>query len=360
MQQKDYLTELLKFQGFFVKGKKIEKEGDVEKVILYLERKEKVYTCSSCGKKVSSKHSCWMQEVKHLPVFKYQTILRFEKVKVRCPNCGIKIERLNFLDKHGRVTKELSHQVSELCKVMTTKDVAIFEGLNWKTVKEIDKRAIERAQRRRNLDGISTLGIDEIAVGKGHKYLHMISSLDGPNGCEVLYVGDGRKEENLEPFWDWFKIYRAEKITHAVMDMWKGFIKSFRKHCPNIRIIYDKFHIIRHLLNALNEIRKAEFKKAGGEMKGLLCGKKFILLSNMKNLRKEAKTSLKELLQINSRLYKAYLLKECFGRLWSYTYKGSFLKFWKNWKNQLKWSRLEPYKKFAKMIDKHLDGIIEC
>lgn len=93
-------------------------------------------------------------------------------------------------------------------------------------------------------------------------------------------------------------------------------------------------------------------------MKGLLCEKKFILLSKRTNLKGQAKKALKGLLAVNRRLYKAHLLKEIFEQLWSYTYKGSALKFWQNWKEQLKWSRLDLYKKFAMMIDNHLDGIL--
>jgi len=239
---------------------------------------------------------------------------------------------------------------------MTIEDVAMFEHLHWETVKNIDKKTIEKAQAQRSLEGISILRVD--SQGQGHNYWHLISSLNGPKGSEMLYVGEGRKEEDLKPFWRWFGKERAKKITHGVMDMAKGFINSFKAHCPSVKIIYDKFHVMRHLLNALNEVRKAEFKKAGKKMKGLLCGKKFILLKRMSDLRGEARRALKGLLSVNRRIYKAHLLKEDFGQLWAYTYKGAARRFWENWKEQLKWQRLEPYKKFANMIDKHIDGIL--
>mgnify|MGYP001597697150 FL=1 len=146
----------------------------------------------------------------------------------------------------------------------------------------------------------------------------MISSLEGPNGPEVLYVGEGRKQKELEPFWKWFGKERAERITHGVMDMAKGFANSFCKHCPSIKIIYDKFHVIRHLLNALNEVRKAEFKKAGKSMKGLLCGKKFVLLKRMSNLKREAREALKNLLKVNRPIIRHIFLKKVlveYGRI---------------------------------------------
>jgi len=238
MQQKDYITKLLGFQGFFVTDMEIRRERDIDKVILILDRIKGRHICSGCGKELTTYYDSRIQEIRHLHLFKYLTILLFEKVRVKCPTCGVKVERLEFIDKYARVTQELSHQTSELCKVMSIEDVSTFQSLHWQTVKEIDKEAIEKAQGERDLTDITVLGVDELSVGAGQSnYLHMISSLEGANGSEVLYVGNGRKEKDLEPFWEWFGEGKAKKITHGVMDMAKGFINSFRAHCPAIKII---------------------------------------------------------------------------------------------------------------------------
>lgn len=278
--------------------------------------------------------------------------------RVICPNCGLQVEALPFLERYNRITVHLASLVYELCKVMTVKAVALFQHLDRSTVKRIDKEFLRTAQGERDLEEITTLGVDEIAIGKGQSYWHLISSLDGPNGPELLYVGEGRKEQDLEGFWDWFGRERAERIRVGVMDMWKGFINSFKAHCPAITIIYDKFHIIRHLLEALNKVRKQELRRAGKKLKGLLAGKKFILLSRQAHVRGKARESLNQLLLLSRRLFKAHLLKENFGHLWSYSSKTWARKFWQSWKDMLKWSRLKPYKTFAKMVDKHLDGIL--
>jgi transposase len=144
------------------------------------------------------------------------------------------------------------------------------------------------------------------------------------------------------------------------MDMWRPFRNSFLAHCPKVKIIYDKFHVIRHLLEALNKVRQSELKKAAGQIKGLLPGKKFILLSRQAHVRGKARKALNQLLSLNKRLLKAYPLKESFERLWSYTSKTWALKFFNGWVAQLKWSRLKPYQKFARMVEKHLDGILAC
>jgi len=225
-------------------------------------------------------------------------------------------------------------------------------------VRTLDKRAIQAAHAARSLEGITTLGIDEIAVGRGQTYWHLVSALDGPRGSEVLFVGEGRKEKDLNKFWRWFGKQRAKQITHAAMDMWKAFRRSVEAHCPGGVILYDKFHVIRHLLEALNTVRKQEFKRAGKSMKGLLCGKKFLLLSRLAHVRGKARAALTQLLGANRRLFKAHLLKESFGHLWAYRSKTWARKFFARWVEQLKWSRLEPYQKFARMVEKHLDGIL--
>jgi len=182
MEERNYLIELLGYQGFSIVDMEIERGDDVDKTIFMLDRVKREYVCSGCGRIFITYYDSRIQEVKHLAIWKYQTILMFEKVRVNCSSCGVRVEKLEFLDRYARVTKELAHQISELCKVMTIEDVATLQSLHWETVKEIDKRTIERAQAKRDLSKITVLGIDEISVGRGHKYWHIISSLEGANG----------------------------------------------------------------------------------------------------------------------------------------------------------------------------------
>lgn len=159
-------------------------------------------------------------EVQHLRLWEHVTYVKFWKYRVVCPTCGVKAEQVSWVQSYGRVTWKLAHLVRELCKVMTNQAVGLLLWLHPGTVKQIDKRGLQAPQKARALDGIRTLGVDEIAVGKGHQYWHLVHALDGPRGPELLFVGEGRKEKDLEKFWRWFGKRRAKKITHAVMDMW--------------------------------------------------------------------------------------------------------------------------------------------
>jgi transposase len=357
-QREEYLTELLGIPGWYVARTTRRRRKGRSEAVLLLEREEPSYTCGGCGHGASEARPWRMQEFQHLLLWEHVTILRVQKHRVVCPGCGVRAERLPWAARYARVTGKLAALVGELCKVLPNSAVALLLWLHRGTVKTLDKRAIQAAQATRSLEGITTLGIDEIAVGRGQTYWHLVSALDGPRGPEVLYVGEGRKEKDLQKFWRWFGRQRAQQITHAVMDMWKAFRRSFEAHCPGVVILYDKFHVIRHLLEALNTVRKQEFKRAGKTMKGLLCGRKFLLLSRRAHVRGKARAALTQLLGANRRLFKAHLLKESFGHLWSYRSKTWARKFFARWVEQLKWSRLAPYHKFARMVAKHLDGIL--
>jgi transposase len=274
---------------------------------------------------------------------------------------------LEFVEVRGpRITRSLASLIHELCKVTTVKAVAILFGLHRHTVKEIDKAALEEVQAKRSLDGITVLGMDEIGVGKGHHYWTLVSALEGPRGPELLNVVEGRSEKRLKRFWRWFGKERAAQITHAVIDMSRAFENSIRTHCRRkvdsavlvAKIIYDKFHVVRHLNDALNTVRKAELGRALGRFKKTLSGKKFVLLARKASVRGRAREALNIILAASPKLSKAYLLKESFGHLWDYTYKGSALSFWESWKAQLKWSRLKPFRQFVKLVERHWDGIL--
>jgi len=374
--QRDYLTELLGIQGYRVIDLDRIGDGPGRSIVrVHLERTQQGYICSGCGQGVLQGYDHAWQELRHLTWWQHQCILRFQRYRVDCPDCGVRTEALEFADVRGpRVTLALTSLIYELCKVTTVKAVAALYGLRRDTVKDIDKARLEHIQATRPLDGITVLGMDEIGVGKGHNYWVPVSALEGPRGPEMLYVVEGKSERRLRRFWRWFGKERAAKITHAVIDMCQTFAKSIRAHCRKTireevngkivetvriaQIIYDKFHVMRQLNDALNTIRKAELGRALGHFKKTLSGKKFVLLKRHARVRGKAREALDAILAASPKLLKAYLLKESFGRLWDFTYKGCARRFWEAWKAQLKWQRMPSYRRFVKLVDRHWDGIL--
>jgi transposase len=155
-------------------------------------------------------------------------------------------------------------------------------------------------------------------------------------------------------------IRRSKKLPVAAVGEYSGVGTTedcVRFGICRAAILYDKFHVMRHLGEALDQVRKSEYGRMVGKNRGFIKGQKYTLLSHRDNLSLQGRQALKALLAANKRLNTAYLLKESFGQLWSYEREGWARRFFENWKAALKWQRLKPYEKFAEMIERHWDGV---
>lgn len=282
--------------------------------------------------------------------------LEFERWRIDCPRChGVRVERLDWLANNPRYTARFAMHVGNLCRTMTNKAVAELERLHDSTVKDLSKRYMAELVRRAGTPAPRAIGIDEIAIHKGHDYRVVVSDLE--RGRPIWFGGSGRTEADIDQFFAWLGPKKSAHIELAVMDMWRPFGNSTGKNAPNARVIFDKFHIITHLSAALDQVRRDEYKRLQGEDRNYIKGQRYTLLSNRENLSLDGRKSLAKLLAANKRLHTAYLLKESLGQLWSYRSERGAKAFFDSWKQSLRWQRLEPYQKFARMIDKHWDGI---
>jgi len=267
----------------------------------------------------------------------------------------VKTERIEWLSNNPFYTKRFAYTVGRKCRVMTIQDAAKEYKLDWHTVKALDKEYMEKQLLRNPVAAPRVIGIDEISMRKGHTYRIVVSDIERKR--PIWFGGKDRSKESLDIFYQQLGANKTKKIRLAVMDMWKAFEKSTKENIPQAAILYDKFHVMRHLGEALDKVRKMEYARLSGEDRSYIKGQKYTLLSNKENLTLDGKKALKKLLTANKRLNTAYLLKESFGQLWSYETEGWARRFFDNWKDSLKWQRLKPYEKFAEMIEKHWDGI---
>jgi len=269
----------------------------------------------------------------------------------------VKQERLDWLADNPFYTKRFAFFVGRRCRTMTIKDVAEETRLDWKTVKELDEQYMREQLRRAGTPAPKVIGVDEISIRKGHTYRIVVSDLERHR--PIWFGGKDRSEESMDAFYKWLGPTKTKRIRLAVMDMWKPFRNSTLKaeHAPQAAILFDKFHILRHLGEALDKVRKAEYARLTGKDRRFIKGQKYTLLSHRENLTTDGRRSLKMLLKANRRLNTAYILKEEFGQLWDYQKEGWARRFFENWRDSLKWQRLKPYEKFAEMIDRHWDGI---
>lgn len=267
----------------------------------------------------------------------------------------MKREQVPWLADNPFYTKRFAYYLGRKCRAMTVKDVARELKLDWHTVKRLEKEYMDKQLRRNPVAAPEVIGVDEVSLRKGHSYRIVVSDLK--RNRPIWFGGKDRSEESLNLFYEWLGPKKAKKIGLAVMDMWKAFEKSTRKNVPEAAILYDKFHVMRHLGEALDKVRKQEYARLSGKDRSYIKGQKYTLLSNRENLTLDGRKALKKLLKANKRLNTAYLLKESFGQLWSYQTEGWARRSFDHWKESLKWQRLKPYEKFAAMIERHWDGI---
>jgi transposase len=282
--------------------------------------------------------------------------LGFDVRRVMCRKCeGVKTEAISFLSDNPFFTERFAFTIGRRCRKETIQDVAKEFNLSWHTVKELEKEYMRKQLERSPKPAPKVIGIDEISIKKGHTYRIVVSDLE--RKVPIWFGGKDRSEESMDEFYKLIGPEKSEKIRLAVMDMWKPFRNSLKNNAPNAAVLFDKFHIISHLGVALDEVRKSEYRRLPERGRKFIKGQKYVLLSHKENLTTDSRRGLRSLLQANKRLNTAYILKESFGQLWDYNSEAWARKFFDNWKESLKWQRLKPFEKFARMIERHWDGI---
>jgi transposase len=314
--------------------------------------------CSVCETVSHSHYDKRPRRVRDLSCGDKHVYLALALRRVSCCQCGgVKNEQLDFLADNPLYTKRFAFFVGRRCRQTPIKEVAEDLFLDWHAVKELDKQYLRQQLRRAGNPAPRVIGIDEIAIAKGHKYRIVVSDLE--RGRPIWFGGKDRSEASLDEFFIWLGPAKCGKIRLAVMDMWPAFRNSTLKegNAPQATILYDKFHILKHLGEAMDKVRKKEYARLSGEDRRFVKGQRYTLLSHWGNLKAEGKAALKLLFKANRRLNKAYLLKESFGQLWDYQRPGWARRFFEQWRSALRWQRLEPFERFATMVAGHWDGI---
>jgi transposase len=237
---------------------------------------------------------------------------------------------------------------------MTIKDVSTIVHLNWKTIKDIDKHYIgKQMEKLKNLNP-KRIGVDEIAYEKGHKYLTIVRDLDIN---AVIWVGRKRKKETLDRFFDEIGIEKSFKIKLAVLDMWDPYIASIKEHCPRVEPVFDKFHVIKKVNEALDKIRKREFAEANARERLNMKRKRFIILRRQKNLSDRQMEQLDELMKNNERLYRSYLLKEQISDIFDEEEVEIAVERLREWIRNVEESENTEFKRIVKTIKRYWYGI---
>ena len=241
----------------------------------------------------------------------------------------MKRESLAFLADNPFYTKRFAFAVGRRCRAASIKSVAKELRLDWHTVKELEKQYMREQLRRAGTPGPKWLGIDEVSIRKGHTYRIVVSDL--ARHRPIWFGGTDRSEASLDLFYEWLRPPKSHRITLVVMDMWKAFRASTTAHAPQAAILFDKFHVMRHLGEALDTVRRSEYRRLSGQDRTFVKGQRYTLLARRAHLSLDGRQALQKLLAANQRLHTAYLLKESFDQVWGYRRAGWARRFFDAW-----------------------------
>ena len=359
----DGITRVLAIKGFSAATMEV----GTKRVDICLERDGSEFRCARCGQVHLVAHDEHEVTVQDLPMTGRVVYLHFEKARVRCCGRQPELEHLSWVEKSAQQTVRLKWSIYEECKDSSVKAVADEHNLSWGTVKNIDKELIEFGLAKRDLSGLRRLGIDEVAMAKRQRYLTVVTDL---RARKVVWVGEGRKSRNLAGFFKALPEATRRRIDVVAIDMWEAYRKSVEEWLPNAKVVFDKFHVVEHLNKALDEVRKNEARRLDKDDRKILKRKRWVLLKGAENLSPEQQGTLRELMDANENLQKAYLLKEEFRDFYRTEFKwhwqrGLFKRiatlarnYLRGWVMRARESLLAPLVKFCRMVERHEEGIL--
>jgi transposase len=299
-----------------------------------------------------------VREFRSLPIGSKLTFVRFAVPRVFCRDCGVLRQvKIRFADWRRSYTRAFERYALELLRSMTIRDVAVHLGISWDVVKDIQKRHLKRHFSRPKLRHVRQIAIDEISIGKGHRYLTVVLDLD--SGA-VLFVGDGKGADALKPFWKRLHCSGA-KVEAVAIDMSPAYIQAVTDHLPTAAIVFDHFHVIKLFNEKLSDLRRELYREATDQLhKNVLKGTRWLLLKNPENLdqtRREPKR-LREALKLNETLAAAYYLKEDLRELWNQPDKACAAAHLHRWIFDAEWSGVRILIQFAKTLAAHRSGVL--
>ena len=315
--------------------------------------------CSGCGRRRPGYDTLPVRRFEFVPVWGIRVFFLYPLRRVECPRCGVKVERVPWAQGKSPLTTSYAWFLARWAKRLPWKEVATVFHTSWDRVVRSVKMAVTWGLEHRNLEGVTAIGIDEIARGRGQKkYVTLVYQIDA-GAKRLLWIGQKRTEKTLRRFFDEFGAERSAGLRFICSDMWKPYLRVIAQKAGQAIHVLDRFHIMSHMSKAIDKVRAEEVKnlKAQGKQP-VLSGTRWCLLKRPENLTAGQEVKLKELLGCNLRTVRAYLLKEDFQWFWQYVSPAWAGKFLDAWCTRTMRSRLKPMKKVAKMLRGHRELLL--
>jgi transposase len=351
---KTLLNKVERFKSFVYGSVCVMLVGGTEALVIDIEpRRNSRPICPECSKPGTIYDRQPQRLFEYLPVWSFKAFFRYAPRRVKCPEHGIKVEALPWA--YGKERTTIAYQVflARWAKRLSWQETARVFETSWNTVFRAVKFVVDYGLAHRSLEGITEIGVDEVAVFKGHKYLTLVYQVNA-GARRLLWSGPERKAKTLLRFFKEFGPERSTKLQFVCSDMWAAYLKVIAKKAPQALNVLDRFHIMRKFNEAIDEIRRSEVKqfKADGQQ-NVLEHKRWLLLKRPENLSEKQTARMAELLKLNLASIKGYLLREDFQRFWEYQRIDFAEKFLENWVTRTLQTDLEPMKKVARMLRRH-------
>lgn len=314
------------------------------------------YLCPECQETVPGydrKHRRW----RHLDTCQFTTWVQTEVPRVRCPVHGVKQITVPWAEPGSQFTAWFERLAIDLLRECSVTGAAGLLRLTWDEAWGIKARAVTRGLHRRTQEVVQHLGVDENAIAKRHRYLTVVADLAQ---SRVLYLAEDRKQESLDGFWATLTPEQQDGIEAIAMDMWEPYIQSTRAHLAEAdsTIVFDKFHVAKHLHEAVDQVRRREHRTLTQADDTRLTGTKYLWLMRPTDMTPKQRATFRTLQQTDLKVARAWTLKERFRRFWDYTYRGAAQTFFARWFWRATHSRLAPMAAVAKLIRRHLPNVL--
>jgi len=361
MHLKTILNRICKFKRFVYGNCYF---NDAEELIIELSpRKNSQAICSNCKASAPVYDHLTARKFEFIPIFNIRFFFLYIMRRVSCPECGIKVEYIPWASGKSHMTNVFQVFLANWAEDLPWKRVSERFRISWQSVYRSVDKVVKYGLKYRDLSGVVSIGVDEITYRKQikDKFLTVVYQLD-KGSRRLLWVGQNRTSSSFRKFF----VEMEEKcpefksgIKFACSDMWRAYLKVIREEIPNAMHVLDRFHIRKKFSEAIDTTRRQEVKRL--KEKGcdpVLTKSRWCFLKKRQSLTGKHKSKLKELLSMNLRTVKVYLLTEEFEHFWTYNSTTWAKKFLKQWTRKVMYSKIEPIKEVAKMLRRHEELIL--
>jgi transposase len=334
----------------------VELEVKGQQVTVTVEAGPGPYPCPECqepGPGYDRKRRRW----RHLDTCQFTTWIQADLPRVSCPTHGVKQIAVPWAEPGSQFTAWFERLAIELLQECSVKGAAGLLRITWDEAWGIKERAVARGLSRRTRDVVAHLGVDEKAIAKGHRYLTIVADLER---SRVLYLAEDRTQASLDGFWSTLTPEQRGGIEAIAMDMWEPYIQSTHASLEGAaaKIVFDKFHVAKHLHDAVDRVRRVEHRTLKQDGDRRLTGTKYLWLMRPKDMTAEQQTTFRTLQRSDLKVARAWTLKERFRQFWDYAYPGAARNFFARWFWRAPHSRLRPVAAVAHLIRRHLPNVL--